>query len=75
MIPVKLSVKILDVMILPQGLNKRSRSASVIDLDRPQMYKFAPLIDSQLGRAKETFKFQLKKRKIWLQIDFICPID
>lgn len=53
-VPVFWSYSILDVMISPQSENICSKSNCVKDLGRPDIYRLAPLILSQLGRAKET---------------------
>lgn len=61
--PVMLSQRILDVIIWPYGLKSDSRSCWVIPLDRPDTYKLAPLIESELGRANDTFIVLFCKRK------------
>lgn len=53
-LPVMLSQSIRDVMILPYGLNRFSRSCCVMFFGKPLTYKFAPLIASLLGLAYDT---------------------
>lgn len=53
-LPVMLSQSIRDVMILPYGLNKFSRSCCVMFFGKPLTYRFAPLIASLLGLAYDT---------------------
>lgn len=55
-IPVMLSHRIRDVMIRPYGANNDSKSGWVIFFGKPETYKLAPLMASELGRAKETYK-------------------
>lgn len=54
-LPVILSHKIRDVIIRPYGLNNASRSGWDIFFGKPDTYKLAPLIASELGRANETY--------------------
>ena len=61
-IPERLSDNILDVMIRPKGVNIFSSSCCVMLRGMPLTYRFAPLIDSLLGRANETCRE--KNRKI-----------
>ena len=51
----QLSFKILDVIILPYVLKIASKSGWEMFLGSPDTYKLAPLIDSDEGRANETF--------------------
>lgn len=53
-LPVMLSQSIRDVMILPYGLNRFSRSCCVMFFGKPLTYRFAPLIASLLGLAYDT---------------------
>lgn len=53
-LPVMLSDSIRDVIILPYGVNIASKSGCVIFFGKPETYKFAPLMDSELGRANDT---------------------
>lgn len=53
-LPVMLSHRILDVIILPYGLNNASRSCCVMFFGSPDTYRFAPFIASELGLAYET---------------------
>lgn len=53
-LPVTLSERMRDVMICPNGLKSASKSSWLIVFARPLTYKFAPLIDSLLGRANDT---------------------
>lgn len=53
--PVILSHNILEVIIFPYGLNNCSKSGCVIFLGRPETYRLAPFIDSELGRAIDTY--------------------
>lgn len=50
-----LSHKILDVIICPKEQNIFSKSCWVILFDNPDTYKLAPLIESELGRANDTY--------------------
>ena len=50
-LPVILSHKILEVMMLPLIANIRSKSGWVMCLGKPDTYKLAPFIASLLGRA------------------------
>ena len=43
-------------MIFPIWENRASKSNCVIDLGKPLIYKLAPLMLSELGRARETWK-------------------
>lgn len=54
-LPVILSQSIRDVIIRPKGVNNDSRSGWDIFFGNPDTYKLAPLIDSELGRAKDTY--------------------
>lgn len=49
-----LSHKMRDVMMRPYGLNNDSKSGWDIFFGKPDTYKFAPLIDSELGLANDT---------------------
>lgn len=49
-----LSHRMRDVIILPKGVNRASKSGCVMDFGRPDTYRLAPLIDSELGLASET---------------------
>lgn len=49
-----LSHRMRDVIMRPYGLNKDSKSGCDIFFCNPDTYKLAPLIDSELGRAKDT---------------------
>lgn len=46
-----LSHNIRDVIMRPKGLNRASKSCCAIFFGKPETYKFAPLIASELGRA------------------------
>lgn len=50
-----LSQRIREVIIRPYGLNKDSRSGCDIFFGKPETYKLAPFIDSELGRANDTY--------------------
>ena len=50
-LPVMLSQRMRDVMILPKGLNRDSNSCCVKFLGSPLTYKLAPLMASLLGLA------------------------
>jgi len=50
-LPVMLSHSIRDVMILPYGLKRFSRSCCAMFFGKPLTYRFAPLIASLLGLA------------------------
>jgi hypothetical protein len=52
--PVTLSHRTLDVMILPKAQKARSRSACDQFFGMPVMYRLVPWIVSLLGRANET---------------------
>lgn len=54
--PVILSQRIRDVIIVPNGLKRFSKSCCVILFDKPDTYRLAPFIASELGRAKDTLK-------------------
>ncbi len=43
------------MIILPEVVKRLSNSSCVIFLGKPLIYKFAPLIPSLLGLAKETW--------------------
>lgn len=62
-LPEILSHKILDVIILPNGLKSNSRSGCVIFFGSPDTYRFAPLMASELGRANDTLIVLFCKRK------------
>lgn len=49
-----LSHNIRDVMMRPKGLNRASKSCCVMFFGKPDTYKFAPLMASELGRAYDT---------------------
>lgn len=49
-----LSQRMRDVIIRPNGLKMASSSPCVIFFGKPETYKLAPLIDSELGRANDT---------------------
>lgn len=53
--PVMLSQRILDVIMRPYGLKRASRSCWVMFLGKPDTYKLAPLIASELGLAYDTY--------------------
>jgi hypothetical protein len=50
-----LSHSIRDVMILPYGLKRFSRSCCAMFFGKPLTYRFAPLIASLLGLAYDTW--------------------
>uniref|UniRef100_A0A1A9VWP7 Uncharacterized protein n=1 Tax=Glossina austeni TaxID=7395 RepID=A0A1A9VWP7_GLOAU len=54
---------IRDVIILPYGENNASKSGCDRFLGRPDTYKLAPFMDSELGRAYETLITLFCKRK------------
>lgn len=49
-----LSHRMRDVIMRPYGLKMASSSACAMFFGRPEMYRLAPLIASELGRAYET---------------------
>lgn len=52
-------------MIRPYGSNNDSRSGWDMFFGNPETYRLAPLIDSELGRAKDTYtKCKISKNKI-----------
>jgi len=53
-LPVLGSQRTRAVIICPQGANSSMRSWLVMCLGRPPIYRLAPLILSQLGRASDT---------------------
>lgn len=57
-LPVILSHRMRDVMIRPYGLNSDSRSGWDIFFGKPDTYKLAPLIASELGLANDTCNFK-----------------
>lgn len=64
-LPVILSHKIRDVIICPNGVNKFSKSCCVMLFDKPDTYRLAPLIASELGRANDTFFLEGGKCKFY----------
>lgn len=50
-----LSQRILEVIMRPYGLKRASRSCWVMFLGKPDTYKLAPLIASELGLAYDTY--------------------
>lgn len=50
-LPVMLSHRMRDVIIRPNGLKRASRSCWVMFFGKPETYKFAPLMASELGLA------------------------
>lgn len=50
-LPVILSHRMRDVIIRPNGLKRASRSCWVMFFGKPETYKFAPLMASELGLA------------------------
>lgn len=61
--PEILSQSIRDVIILPYDANSASKSGCDRFLGRPDTYKLAPFIDSELGRAYDTLITLFCKRK------------
>ena len=68
-IPVLESVRILEDMIVPNSWNMRSRSDWEKFFGRPQMYKLAPLIDSELGLANETYLYVKRWNQVYEYTD------
>lgn len=64
-LPVMLSQSIRDVMILPYGLKRFSRSCCVMFFGKPLTYRFAPLIASLLGLAYDTWGINQWLVYIW----------